>query len=253
MRTEYTYLAIDLGSLIVPLIFSFHPKLLFYKKWAAFALSNLMVCMLFIPWDMYYTRLGVWGFNPAYLTGIHAGNLPLEEILFFICIPFSSVYTYHCLKLFFPAMREKVPHEVITLLLVFILMGTGFVYIQHIYTSVTFFVLSFTLILLTLFEVPWLPDFYFSYLVILLPFFIVNGILTGTGPDEPIVWYDDFENLGIRIGTIPVEDIFYGMLLLILNTALFEYFDRRFSKQHDLHKQSHTAVHAETMIESHTR
>jgi lycopene cyclase domain-containing protein len=231
MRAEYTYLAIDLGSLIVPLLFSFHPKLLFYKKWAAFAISNLLVCLLFIPWDMYYTCLGVWGFNPDYLTGVYIGNLPLEELLFFICIPFSSVYTYHCLKLFFPAMREKVPHEFISLLLVVMLLSTGIIYINHIYTSVTFFALSITLVLLThAFKVQWLPSFYFSYLVILLPFFIVNGILTGTGLDEPIVWYDDFENLGMRIGTIPVEDIFYGMLMLILNTAGFEYFDRKFSK-----------------------
>lgn len=232
MRAEYTYLAIDLGSLIVPLVFSFHPKLLFYKKWPAFALANLLVCLLFIPWDMYYTSLGVWGFNTRYLTGVYAGNLPLEEVLFFICIPFSSVYTYHCLKLFFPNIREKIPHEFISLLLVMILASTGIIYIQHIYTSVTCFSLAVVLTLLTLaLKVQWLPNFYFSYLIILLPFFIVNGILTGTGLEEPVVWYDDSENLGIRMGTIPVEDIFYGMLLLILNTALFEYFDRKFSGQ----------------------
>ena len=59
---------------------------------------------------------------------------------------------------------------------------------------------------------------------LLIPFFIVNGILTGTGLDEPIVWYNNAENMGLRFFTIPLEDTFYGMLMLILNVFLFETF-----------------------------
>jgi lycopene cyclase domain-containing protein len=227
MYANYTYLAIDLGSLVVPLIFSFHPKLLFYKKWVAFGFANFIVSVLFIAWDMYYTHLGVWGFNPQYLTGIHVGNLPAEEILFFMCIPFSSVFTYHCLKLFYPD-RTIIPYKEITLFMVMLLLCIGIQHPTHIYTSVTFILLALTLLLLTfVFELPWIPNFYFTYLIILIPFFIVNGLLTGTWLEDPVVWYDNTKNLGIRLGTIPVEDIFYGMLMLILNTALFEYFDRK--------------------------
>jgi lycopene cyclase domain-containing protein len=227
MCVNYTYLAIDLGSLIVPLIFSFHPKLVFYKKWQAFGLANLIVSTLFIVWDMYYTHLGVWGFNPTYLTGIYIGNLPLEEILFFICIPFSSVYTYHCLKLFYPD-RNRIPNEEVSLIMAILLVCIGLLYLSHLYTSVSFILLAITLMLLTFtLKANWMPNFYFTFLIILLPFFVVNGILTGTGLERPIVWYDNTHNLGIRLGTIPVEDIFYGMLLLVLNTAFFEYFDRK--------------------------
>ncbi len=227
MDAKYTYLAINLGSLIVPLIFSFHPKLLFYKKWIAFGLANVIVSILFIAWDMYYTHLGVWGFNPRYLTGIKLGNLPAEEIMFFVCIPFSSTFTYHCLKLFYPD-KSNIPHKEITLFMSMLLIAVAILYMSHIYTSVTFVLLALTLILFTfVFDLRWVPNFYFTYLIILLPFFIVNGILTGTGLDEPIVWYDNTQNLNIRLGTIPVEDVFYGMLMLILNTALFEYFDKK--------------------------
>ena len=61
-------------------------------------------------------------------------------------------------------------------------------------------------------------SFLVSYLIVLIPFLIVNGFLTAI----PVVLYDDMENLGIRIYTIPFEDMFYGMLLVMMNVAGFE-------------------------------
>ena len=69
-----------------------------------------------------------------------------------------------------------------------------------------------------------LRKFYLTYLVLLIPFLMVDGILTGSLIDAPIVWYNDAENLGIRIFTIPIEDVFYVMGLILLNLLLTEVF-----------------------------
>ena len=91
---------------------------------------------------------------------------------------------------------------------------------------------GFTLLFLLMYlkfivHVNWLHRFYFTFLILLIPFCIVNGILTGTGIEQPVVWYDHSQIIGIRLLTIPIEDVFYGMLLQLLNIAFYEYFSRK--------------------------
>ena len=94
-------------------------------------------------------------------------------------------------------------------------------YHHRLYTRVTFTLLAFLVIWYQfIFKARWLNRFYIAFLVALAPFYIINGILT----DLPVVLYNNAENLGVRIGTIPVEDHFYCMALLLMNTGFFEYF-----------------------------
>jgi lycopene cyclase domain-containing protein len=224
---KWTYLLVDFCSVIVPFLFSFHPKIRFDKEFRWFFPANLVATLVFLAWDAVFTHIGVWGFNERYITGLRLFNLPLEEILFFICIPFACVFTYHCFNHFWSIKWQPKMEQALVLMLALGLIVTGLANWHRLYTAITFF--STGLVLLALkfaIKVTWLPRLLTIYPVLLLPFFIVNGILTGSGLEAPVVWYNNSENLGIRLFTIPLEDIFYGLEMLVINVFLFEAFRR---------------------------
>ncbi|MGS0523811.1 lycopene cyclase domain-containing protein [Zobellia nedashkovskayae] len=66
--------------------------------------------------------------------------------------------------------------------------------------------------------------------VLLIPFFIINGILTGTGIEQAVFDYNPQAILGIRILSVPIEDMFYNFSLLLLPLALTHMFEVRFKK-----------------------
>ena len=68
----------------------------------------------------------------------------------------------------------------------------------------------------------WLGRFFVSYAVVLIPFFLINGALTGSFTEAPVVWYNDAQNLGIRLFTIPIEDSMYGLLLILGTVTVYE-------------------------------
>ena len=76
-----------------------------------------------------------------------------------------------------------------------------------------------------------LRSFFITFLFMLIPFFIVNGILTGTGIEGNVVWYNDAQNLGIRLGTIPVEDTVYAFSMILMNLFLFDYFKKKLANK----------------------
>jgi hypothetical protein len=54
----------------------------------------------------------------------------------------------------------------------------------------------------------------------------VNGILTEAITDAPIVSYNNEENMGLRLLTIPLEDIGYAFSLLFGNLMIFATLNR---------------------------
>ncbi len=228
MESHYLYLIINLLALFFTVLFSFLPNNKFYKNWNSLFPAIFITAIVFVLWDILFTKMGVWGFNPTYVTGHYFFNLPIEEVLFFICIPYACVFTYHSITILIKKEISNKLQQRISTLIIVSLFVLGIFNIGKWYTGTTFIAMSLFLVFLKWFVKPtYLGRFYVAFIFILIPFFIVNGILTGTGIEEPVVWYNNNENLSIRMGTIPIEDTFYGMLLILMNIALYEKFKSR--------------------------
>lgn len=220
---KYTYLLVNFFTIIVPFLFSFHPRLKFYKTWRAFFPAVIITAVFFLLWDEYFTQLAVWGFNEQYVIGICIGHLPLEELLFFFCIPYACVYAYHCLALFIKREFSSKTENILSHTFIIIFALVAIICYQQAYTTFAFATLAILLIIAKyVMRVNWLMKFYLIYGVLLFPFTIVNGILTGTGLENPVVWYDSNEIFGFKIFTIPLEDIFYGMAMVLMNMLIYK-------------------------------
>ena len=221
---KYTYLIINLLTMVFPVALSFDKRVAFAKSWKYLWPGMGITGLVFLFWDVLFTVYGVWSFNDKYIVGIKFIGLPLEEILFFLTVPFSCVFIYACLKYYINWEPAFALTRMISNLLIGVSASLLVFNYTRLYTAVTFGLLVVLLVALVYFlKVDWLGKFYMAFVVSLIPFYIINGILTAW----PVVIYNNAQNMGIRAGTIPFEDHFYSMALLLMNVAFFEYFKTR--------------------------
>ena len=223
MNSHFTYFLILGCTLAGPLLLSFDKKVAFYQKWKSLFLAMIFPAVIYIVWDIYFASKGIWSFNEKYyVTETKIFNLPLEEILFFFIVPYCCVFIYECIRTYFPSIKNKKSGDRILMGLAVVLLVVGFYFSNRHYTSWTFtftsVFIAFIYLLGNYFRRFNATVFLISYAVILIPFLVMNGFLTAI----PVVLYNNTENLGIRIYTIPFEDVFYGMLLLLMNIVIYE-------------------------------
>lgn len=229
MDQHYYYVLLMAAAVLVPVLRSFETRVAFYKSFGPLFIGIAIVSGLFLIWDIIFTHLGFWGFNERYLTGISLFGLPLGEYLFFLVIPYCCVFIYRVLNYFFPSdpFRKGLTNN-ISNFLVGLCGAFAIMFYDRWYSVLTFGILAILIHLhAKVWRSPWLAQFYRAYLVILVPFFLVNGILTGTGIEEEIVWYNQNEMIGKRILTVPFEDGFYGMILVLGIIGIYESIGRR--------------------------
>lgn len=203
---------------------SFDKRVAFAKNWKYLWPGMAITGLVFLFWDVLFTVYGVWSFNDDYITGIKFIGLPLEEILFFLTVPFSCVFIYACLNYYVKWQPGILVTRMVSNLLIGASVSILALNYTRLYTAVTFGLLAALLVLVVyIIQAEWLGRFYMAFMVSLIPFYIVNGILTAW----PVVLYNNAQNMGIRIGTIPFEDHFYSMALILMNVAFFEYFKNR--------------------------
>lgn len=225
---NYLYLLLDLGSLSIPFLFSFHPKLKFYKKWKSLFLAISLTMLVFIPWDVIFTQKGFWGFNEIYFLDLQILGLPIEEWLFFICIPYACVFMHYSLLHYFPNRKLKLAStKFMSYSIIGFSLAIALFNYDKWYTLINFLYAAILLFLVARTNIELLRKYYLTFLVMLIPFFIVNGVLTGSFIENEVVWYNPDVILGIRLFTIPIEDSIYAFTLILTNLALIEFFEEK--------------------------
>jgi lycopene cyclase domain-containing protein len=225
---ERLYLYINIFVISLPLILSFDKKVAFYKSWKYLFPAILIMGAFFIGKDAIFAHYGIWGFNDEYLIGVRMLGLPLEEWLFFLTVPYACVFIYACLVAYLKVDPLKEIHRPFLYILSAVLIIVGLIYYDRLYTSIIFIATALLVLYNLQTRQPWLSMFLLSYFVSMIPFFLVNGILTGSFIENEVVFYDATQNLNIRMFSIPVEDSIYNLMMLMMTVQLMEFFKKRF-------------------------
>ena len=246
MNPKYAYLLVDLFCLSGPFFLSFHKSVAFYKNFKPLAAGILLMSAVYLPWDILFTHWGIWNFNPKFTMQSRWFLLPIEEWLFFVAVPFACVFTFECVRYF----KKTAPSKRFTQITSFSVLAISTVLCVFAAFEELWYTFSATLLCsaMLLFHIQrrseFLGYFLFAWFILLIPFYMSNGILTGlhfydfplintsqVNITEAIVRYNNQFNLGIRIWSVPLEDFFYGLAMILLVLTPYEYFREKWKSR----------------------
>ncbi|MFZ4798323.1 MAG: lycopene cyclase domain-containing protein [Bacteroidia bacterium] len=219
------YAWLMLASFVGPFALSFDKKVAFYKWFKPLFIGISINAILFILWDGWFTRSNIWWFNNDYVWPFRINDLPIEEWLFFVVVPYASVFIYACIKAYFSDKFFKPIVTAINYTFIVLLLLACILFYTKTYTLVNCALALALLLWHQLYlKKSYMAYFWMAYVVHLIPFLLVNGVLTGLVTPEPVVGYNSNEIIGLRIFTIPIEDTIYALTCLIIPITVLEYF-----------------------------
>jgi lycopene cyclase domain-containing protein len=220
-----TYLLLALFLIATPIVLSFWKHFSFYSKLKYMLPAILFSGTIFIIWNMRFEELGIWNYNPTFITGISILRTPIETFLFLLGVALFQLFTFEWVKDKF--FRLNKPNIFLAVSLVLLVLFGLLAYFSRpkLYTFFTFFLLTIYFgytIFRNRFK-KYYPTFYITFLITVIPFLIIKSILISL----PAVSYNNLHIIGTRIINVPVEDLGYFFLFLLMNVTIFEYLNER--------------------------
>ena len=214
-----TYLIINIGIIIFPLLYSFEKSISYFKKFHAVFISTVIVGIPFIVWDIFASQRGDWSFNPKYISGIYFIGLPIEEWMFFVTVPYSMIFLYEIAKHYLPSRKIKLDMRIIYVLAVIFIILAAYNNSQY-YTFTVMIFSAFTILILGVTKLSFTKEskFWIYITLAFFPFILTNYFLTSL----PVVQYNSVSFSQIRIITIPLEDFFYSFVLVTNYIYIYE-------------------------------
>lgn len=213
------YFLVLILIVIAPLLYLFDKRVSYYKKIKRLLVSSAPLIMAYLVWDTLFTGFGVWHFNPSFTLGVRIFRLPIEEILFFPSAIFSMIFIWEVMKFYLKEVKFC-GGKYLGIIWVFVNTAIALNNTEYIYTNAV----AVANITTTLYVIFMHPDILQRRLVwaflffSIIPFFAINSILTSL----PVVTYNPEAILGVRVGSIPVEDFLYNIALLMATLVFYE-------------------------------
>jgi lycopene cyclase domain-containing protein len=91
---HWQYAALLAGCLVITLPLELVLGARVYRSPRRLARALLPTLVVFVVWDLVGIARGHWSYAARYVTGVHLGSMPLEELLFFVVIPVCGLLTY---------------------------------------------------------------------------------------------------------------------------------------------------------------
>jgi lycopene cyclase domain-containing protein len=173
------------------------------------------------------TYRGDWWFNHEYVMDFELLGLPLEEILFFVTVPYSCIFIYEVLQYFLKDKEIEVNVRLFFIPVILFIVGGALFYDKYYTITVLISCALFFFLAVIFFPQMLRSRIYWLFIIVaFIPFFVMNYLLTSI----PIVLYNSQAMWNIRITTIPVEDFFYNFSLLSFYLMVYLFFKARFQK-----------------------
>jgi lycopene cyclase domain-containing protein len=95
---RYQYLIVMALCVLVTLPLEFVLNARVYRRPRRLLRTMVPAFAAFVAWDVVAIRLGHWTFSPEYTTGWKVGNIPVEELVFFVVIPLCALLSYEAVR-----------------------------------------------------------------------------------------------------------------------------------------------------------
>ena len=222
---NFVTLILLLGVAFIPLLFGSGNRIRIFPKVKYFIPAIIFSGAVFLIWDNRFSQIGIWTYNPEFLSGKEILNLPWERWLYYLVISWVSLFVYEWVKIKFGSLKFDNVSLAISLVL-FVLFGLlAYFSRQKLYSFFTFFLLA-IYFGYTIFRNRFkshLTDFYISFIILLIPYFLLSVIFVKL----PVISYNSEYTLQFDLLQLPVENLVGFFFLLFINTTITEYLTER--------------------------
>lgn len=232
-------------SIAVPLALSFEPKIKFYRKFYALFPALLITGLLFLCWDVVAVERGDWRFDTRFLLGPRLWGIPVEEVLFFLIIPYCCLFIYEVVCHFHRDRIWPIPSWFFAMVVVVLIcLASVFRKQEYTFTVLAISALSVTVTSVIAPVILRSRNYWIFLAITYVPFMLINSLLTSI----PVVIYNPRAIWGLRIATVPVEDFFYSYALLSINFAIYQFARSVSRRQRHMRKLARELSEMKTML-----